>query len=616
MKKITIFSNCVACGMCIVNSEFLVESHEGHAIPIEPGLITDEQFERFQTVVNECPVGAIQVEDELITSLGSTDAMITLKTMINDKIKNFKIPYPDRKEYDFDDKDYQAPTLITQALSKATFKSYDKAKDEGFSAFRNTMYSQQKALIQAVCIEYKARQLKRFAYYEEEKGNYYYDINMRISKMLEEAKVLGQAISGDKLVLPDDFSKIDIGPDRGFDGDLYCWWMRTLEQKDWSEKMKDAESYRVFVNVEECGDEYKYSLSEIESEFRQGIVDGLYFQLDDRVEEDIDKSCKEYSDLLKKAINEKLTLLKAELKRTVSFDDSDENVKENFYSDIVSLLDKTKSMSLKKENVCIRVDSSYDHSFRFSSYEKASQAAINRVDRFYDECSDCFDTNRGDRISKQLADKYKAQFEEIFNNFKTQLQEVYDKYTLEYPKISLDICCDDQLIKIDINDFDDIKSNIQRPIVDYIDRKVIGYAGAFKESDYFTYSDVDYDVDDITEWKKGTFGEKQVQTYCYFAKLSKCQNGFDEAIKFCCNYVYESSYMKDLIIGMMRSLEKQVYEKILNNSSFSKESNLQKDFSKVDSSETVDGSNEILSEHNKMGDVTTRVAASVAKLFK
>ncbi|MED3797878.1 ferredoxin [Lysinibacillus capsici] len=563
MKKIFVSDKCIACGVCVVNSEFLMETPDGRAIPKEPGLITAEQYIKFQEVVNDCPVNAISVEDELISALDGSEAIIKLKTMINEKIKNFKVPYPKSEEFDFNDKNYEAPSLISQGLSKTTYKSYDKANNEGFYVFKNTMYSQQKALIQAVCVEYKTRQLKKFAYYEKEQGNYYYDINMEISKMLEEAVTLGQAISSNKMNLPVNFCDFEVGPDKGFDGDTWAWALRNLEQIDWTSKMKDEDFYRTYINVEEYCEEYKYSLYEVESTFREYIVYGLYMQLSDRVDEAIDSTYKKYCEVFKKTLNEKLSLLKTELKRCSMFDDSVEIKQADLIRDINSLLSEIKSTELKKEIVYHSVDWSYDSSFRFSSYSKASEAAGNRTDRFYNSCSNYLDTGYGDRISEDLASNYKNQFEGIMNTFKTKLQEIYDKYDMAYPITTLDIDCDMYRISMDITSYEDVSSNINWDIRKFIDDKIIGWGGVLNKSEYFTYSDVDYEVNESITWKQGLFGEKKVPIYNYLADFGRCRSGFDKAVSFCCDYVFESNYLKTFRTKMLKSLEMEVEEKIL-----------------------------------------------------
>ena len=172
MKRIVVSDKCVACGACVVNSEFLTETPQGYAAPIDPGFITEEQYRVFREVELSCPVRAISVEDEWITGLDGTDALVKRKAMIHEKLDNYSIPYPSQNDYDFDHNKYEAPPLLTTRLSGKSYGSYVKANNEGYYAFKNTMYSQQKALIQAVCVAYKTRQLKKFAYYEKTTRNY------------------------------------------------------------------------------------------------------------------------------------------------------------------------------------------------------------------------------------------------------------------------------------------------------------------------------------------------------------------------------------------------------------------------------------------------------------
>jgi ferredoxin/conjugal transfer/entry exclusion protein len=563
MKRIIVSDQCVACGVCVVNSEFLMETDEGYAVAKEPGLMTAEQSIAFQSVIDECPVGAISVEDELISTLDGSDALIELKRLMNEKIKNYRIPYPASEEVDFVDREYEAPPLLKRGLSQQTYRSYDRANSEGFYAFKNSMYTQQTALIQAVCVEYKTRQLKKFAYYKEEIGNYYYDINSEVASMLEEAVALGQAISGNQLNLPADFCSIKLGPDYGFDGGNYCYVLRNVEQLDWSAQMKDEDFYRTYINVEDYGDEYKYSLDEVEETFREYIVFGLYLQLSKPIDDAIESTYKKYNELFKKLLNEKLALLKTELKKCASLEEDGQDSQQALVHDITMLINELKAIELQPMEVYHYIDQSYDSSFRFSSYSDASEAATNRTDRFYNSCSNYLNSSYGTRISVELASKYQAQFEGLLNGFKTKLQELYDKHDRAYPDLTLRVVGDKQMIAVKLDSYDDVSSNIDWDIRKFIDEKVLNWGGVLKTSDYFTYSDVDYDINESITWKQGWFGEKEVPIYNYLASFGSCQSGFNKAVNFCCDYVFNSDYIHTMRGSILSSLEQEINSKLL-----------------------------------------------------
>ena len=84
------------------------------------------------------------------------------------------------------------------------------------------------------------------------------------------------------------------------------------------------------------------------------------------------------------------------------------------------------------------------------------------------------------------------------NTFKTKLQEIYDKYDMAYPITTLDIDCDKYRISMDITSYEDVSSNINWDIRKFIDDKIIGWGGVLNKSEYFTYSDVDYEVNEST----------------------------------------------------------------------------------------------------------------------
>lgn len=75
---------------------------------------------------------------------------------------------------------------------------------------------------------------------------------------------------------------------------------------------------------------------------------------------------------------------------------------------------------------------------------------------------------------------------------------------------------------------------------------------------------MDYEVTESYTWKQGIFGEKKVPVYGYIASFTSCITGFYKAVSFCCDYVFKSEYLKMFKSNMLKSLEKEVNEKVLN----------------------------------------------------
>ncbi|MBY0205049.1 Ferredoxin [Paenibacillus polysaccharolyticus] len=563
MKRIAVSDKCVACGSCVVNSEFLTETPEGFAIPVDPGLITEVQYLDFKEVEVSCPVQAISVEDEYITGHSGSEALVKLKALISEKLDNFSIPYPSQSDYDFVENNYEAPPLLTKDMSAKVYNSYDKADREGFNAFKDTMYSQQKALIQAVCINYKTKQLKKFSYYNKTEGNYFYDINREIAKTLGEVVVLGQAISNNQLNLPADFSEFDVGPDFGFEGESYCYRLRHLERYDWNTGMKEAEFFKTYINVEDYGDGYKYSLVEAEKTFREYIVFGLSMQMYKELDPKIETLYKKYSEVFQETLNKKLSLLKSELKKHINLESSPNVNQDAIIQQIKSLVNETKSIPLKKESVFRSIDTDYDSSFRFSSHSKASEAAQNRVWRLYKECSNYLEIGNADRISFDLANKYQTQLESTVNTFKKKLQAIYDKHGMAYPNFTLELDCGAYIILVDLSDYNQVTSHINGGIREFIDENVIGWGRGIDKENYFSYSDLSYDVIESITWKQGLFGEKEVPVFCYHYFSGEFLSGFYRAIEACCDYVFESGYMRTLVFKVYESLQQEVKQKII-----------------------------------------------------
>lgn len=562
MKKITVSKECAACGICVLMTDLLIENEDGTVSPKEPAFLPEEQYESFLKVIESCPVKAIHITEDEISSSEGTDAVLKLKDMLDNKLKGFVVENPDSKEFDFDEGHYEAPLMANNHISKLTYSSYDKAHREGFSEFKYTMYSQRPAMVQALLISFKIKQLKKFAYYEKEKGNYYHDINTQISKYLSEALAIAQNISRQKLNIPDDFCVFEVGPDCGYDGDGCCWSLRNIEQLEWKRELKEADYFDAYINVDEYGDKYRYNLHEIEKEFKEHVALEISWEMPSRIYDWIDEAVSSYRKAVKDLINKKLVILKAELKKCSDYNQSDADASKMLKSEIQRLLDEYGKSSIQKETVYYDLDHYYDSSFRFTSESQCEEAAENRLTRFYDSCQGYLSVRHSPSISYELSEKYKIQFEKVFNTFKSRLQAIFDKYDTEYPNITITASGGKHGVSMNLSSFDDCSSNIDWDIREYIDNAIIGYGGKVSYYDYFSYSDGKIDIYDCPAWKKGLFGDVEYTKYAYNISFFGIEDGFRKACNDCCEYVFKSDFLNDYYSKLMNSLIAEVNDKV------------------------------------------------------
>ncbi|MGV3117913.1 ferredoxin [Clostridium baratii] len=234
IKKLKVSTDCVACGICSTRTNLLEEKPNGKVAVVEPGIVSDADCELIEDVIKECPVKAISIVDLGLVKSNGKEGLIELKDLIGDKIRNFKLEI-DPKDYNFNKDEYAIPTAFGTGEYSYQYKSDDRAMREGLREFDRVMYSQRKAIIQQVLIEYKNKKLRKFSYYEAKEGNYYYDMNKSIEKFLKEVIQQIKILTNNRVSIPIGMGNFEVIPDIGIKGDkidreLYMYQLRHIEE--------------------------------------------------------------------------------------------------------------------------------------------------------------------------------------------------------------------------------------------------------------------------------------------------------------------------------------------------------------------------------------------------
>ncbi|QOR66305.1 ferredoxin [Cytobacillus suaedae] len=563
MKRIIVSDKCVACGSCTLETDLLMELPNGKASVVAPGVINEERYSSFINVIKNCPVNAISVEDVEIKTNKGTASVIELKRMIDQNLKGFQFYDPSNDEYEFDEQEYKVHLSVGKYESGYEYSSYEKAEKAGFYEFERVMYSQRKTMLQSLLVSYKNKKLNKFAYLKKETGNYYHDINTAISNLLTEISILAKEITNGEIILPEDFTSFEVGPDFGYEGDFYCYKLRNIEKLDWNRSVKPASYYDTYIDIDEYDDKYKYTLYNVEEEFKEYVALELSWEISSRIYDIIKEELNQFRVLVAKMINEKVIIIKSALKACSLAIEINDDPFNSIQNDLKELMEETKKIKLGQENAYKEIDREYNWSdYRFKSESECREAAGNRLWRFYESCRNYLSTGHSPRISGDLSVKYQKQFENIINDFKNKVQAIYDKNDIKYPNVIISVTGKNQTITVDFSSFDNPSSYIDRELRDFIDSKIIGYNGVFRYSDYFDYDTDEISIWETTEWKKGFFGETEYTKYKYLLDF-RAYSGYGEACAACCKYTFEDGFLQEYLNKLLEDLFSQFENEVI-----------------------------------------------------
>lgn len=255
MKKLIVSDKCVACGSCVMMCDLLVERSDGKAVAKEPSTISEQQLDKVKAIINSCPVKAISIEESGLTKAKGKEGLKELANLIDEKMENCKETLLSLDGYRFNKSEYIVPVSGGTGEYRYEYKSDSKAMQAGLKDFDRVMYSQRKALIQQVLVDYKHRQLKKYAYYEKKSGNYYYDTNKRIQKAIAEFIAEAKELSSNKIVLPSGFEKFEVIPDFGYD-ELMVYKLRHFDELWFVDniirELERLSWYDTYVDTDDC----------------------------------------------------------------------------------------------------------------------------------------------------------------------------------------------------------------------------------------------------------------------------------------------------------------------------------------------------------------------------
>ena len=202
-KRIVIASGCMSCGVCMASSAHFGESKDGMAVVQGAGIVSGDEIMSIQKIAKDCPAHVISLQDITVKSMDE------LLHMVHDSLDNYKMPIPAKEKFEFNSDNITVPIPYSTRERCYEYSSYEKAKRAGLEEFNRLMYSQRLSIIQGLMIEYKANVLLPYYRYEKASNNYYYKIEQELQALLEKVAAEAKLVKP-KIVLPDDFNKVNI----------------------------------------------------------------------------------------------------------------------------------------------------------------------------------------------------------------------------------------------------------------------------------------------------------------------------------------------------------------------------------------------------------------------
>lgn len=323
IKKVQVSSACVACGSCVMMTDLLKEKSNGKASSVEPGIVTSDKLANIIKAINNCPVKAISLINAGLTRAKGKEGLEELIKLVIEKLSKYNIEFPDPRDYEFDKSEFSAPTSYGSGEYSYEYRSDDRAVRAGLREFDRVMYSQRKAIIQQLLVEYKNKKLRKYSYYEEEKSNFYYEVNQVIQNFLKQVVAEVKVLSNNKISLPSNFDTFEIVPQLGINGDstnreLFVYQLRHIEElwfvQNIMNELEPLSWYDTFIDTDDMEDhrgKYVYcykNISDVCYKFGEHMINEFSYVLNgvDGVKKIIEAPVNKFLEDVQKEVKKKL----------------------------------------------------------------------------------------------------------------------------------------------------------------------------------------------------------------------------------------------------------------------------------------------------------------------
>ena len=160
-----------------------------------------------------------------------------IEIMLKDKINLFKPKIPETKDYMFNKNDIDVSFPIS-LVNSYDFETQQEALQVAMEEFEQLMFSNMDTYIMDVLDYYKAHHLKKYCVYQSIDTNYYYSVNKKVEKLIEEVE--GRF----KLKFPDYIKIFEFIPEyTNFAGsedraNFHLWQLKHIEKTNYVAEIK------------------------------------------------------------------------------------------------------------------------------------------------------------------------------------------------------------------------------------------------------------------------------------------------------------------------------------------------------------------------------------------
>lgn len=254
MKRFCVSDKCIACGECIVRTDQLVETPDGHAAPANNAYIDDTFLAEAKEIVKMCPVDALDIYEYCSTTFSGIAGAEELAGVLEQRLKNVQIPEISSRDIAFNAKDYPVSYGYAEGEYDFRYSSESSAKQAANRAFETTFWNHRADYVLSLLTQYKSKILR--PYYDfEAKDNFFLGLIDQFQTILYDILCEAKSLTDGSITLSEN---------------SFCAFSPDLSEvkKYTKENIASMESqYLVKQLLEALGREAYYRLSDYESHF-------------------------------------------------------------------------------------------------------------------------------------------------------------------------------------------------------------------------------------------------------------------------------------------------------------------------------------------------------------
>lgn len=334
MKTFVVSDDCVSCGLCLQETDLLVEDAVGKAKPAEKCIIND--LKKAEKIVADCPVGAISIVEKGDIKQLDEKTIRELPSLLKRKLQEVKKPTIDIDDVKMDANKYTMsyPEGFFVGDYRYEYSSESSAIRAAMEKFDRYCYSQYARFITEVLVQYREDKLKK--YYCFDKKSFWGEANNRYEKILKDFAAELEVLTGGSINLGESFIKFEAYPggESNIEKNNYLWILKHFDEyqiiprimSDFhSNSYTSKSSYETYIDTDEMevyagrgffgGDNYKTkycycSSQDILKEFLGDLKSSInYVDVHEKAFDSIKSAIESYNREVDKIINSKIAIV-------------------------------------------------------------------------------------------------------------------------------------------------------------------------------------------------------------------------------------------------------------------------------------------------------------------